>query len=323
MKKYKQLSYEERVTIKICLWKKMSINEIARNMGRSPSTISREIKRGITIAGTYFADSTERQIRQKKLNDKRKRKMDNHLIQQYVLEKLKDKQSPHVIQVDIEKDIGLSIGKDAIYDFIYRYRQEWTKYLKRKHKWRKKMKKNKSKKTIIPNRINISERPLETTERLEFGHFEADTIFSCKGSKSALLVIVDRLTRKIKIKKLARKTSSLTSSSIVIALKSEYKSSQIHSITYDNGCEFAGHEKVNKKLNCKSYFCNPYHSWEKGTVENINWFIRWHFPKGTNFDNITDEEIQYVEDWFNNRSMKTLNRLSPNQMYKKLMGVAV
>ena len=322
MKKYKQLNYEERVTIKICLWKKMSINEIAKYMERSPSTISREIKRGITIKGTYFADSTERQTRHKKLNHKRKRKMSNPTIYNYVLEKLKDKQSPHIIQHDIEKDIGLTIGKDAIYDFIYRYKQEWTKYLKRKHKWRKKMKKNKSKKTLIPNRINISERPIEAEKRLEFGHFEADTIFSCRGSKSALLVISDRLTRKVKIKKLARKSSTLTSSSIVLAL-SDYNTTQIHTITYDNGCEFVGHEKVNKKLKCKSYFCNPYHSWEKGTVENINWFIRWHFPKGTNFDNITDEEIQHVEDWFNNRSMKILNWLSPNQMYEILMSVAV
>jgi len=322
MKKYKQLNYEERVSIKIALWKKMSIREIAKMLSRSPSTISREIKRGITIDGTYFAESTERLLRQRKLNDKRKRKLFHPEIQEYVFKMLKDKQSPHIIQNSIEKDIGLSIGKDTIYDFIYRFKQEWTKYLKRKHKWRNKMKKGKSKKTLIPNRINISERPIEATERLEFGHFEADTIFSCKGSKSALLVIADRLTRKVKIKKLARKSSSLTSSSIVIAL-SEYNNSNIHTITYDNGCEFAKHEKVNKVLNCKSYFCNPYHSWEKGTVENINWFIRWHFPKGTNFDNITDEEIQYVEDWFNNRSMKTLNWLSPNQMYEKLMGVAV
>lgn len=322
MKKYKQLNYEERVTIKICLWKRMSINEIARYIERSPSTISREIKRGITLDGTYFAESTEREIRRRKLNDKRKRKMNNPVIFNYVLEKLKDKQSPRIIQNDIKRDLDIDIGKDAIYDFIYRYKQEWTKYLKRKHKWKNKMKKNKSKKILIQNRINIVERPVEANNRLEFGHFEADTIFSCKDSKSALLVIADRLTRKVKIKKPVRKSANLTSSSIIFAL-SEYNTNHIHSITYDNGCEFACHEKVNKALNCKSYFCNPYHSWEKGTVENINRFIRRHFPKGTNFDNITDKEIQYVEDWFNNRSMKTLNWLSPNQMYEKLMSVAV
>ena len=198
MKKYKQLNYEEKGTIKVCLWHKMSINRIANKMGRSPSTISREIKRGITLNGTYFAESAERLIRQRKLNDRRKRK----------------------------------------------------------------------------------------------------------------------------IKKPARKSASLTGSSIIVAL-SEYNKSQIHTITYDNGCEFIYHEKVNKKLHCKSYFCNPYHSWEKGTVENINRFIRRHFPKGTNFDNVSDRDIQYVQDWFNNRSMKTLNRLSPNQMYEKLKSVAV
>ena len=322
MKKYKQLNYEERVSIKVALYNKMSIRDISRMLKRSPSTISREIKRGITIDGTYFADSTEREIRQRKLNDKRKRIMDNQAILDYVKCRLKNKQSPNVIHHNIEQDIGFKIGKDAIYEFIYRFRLEWIEYLKRKHKWRNKMKKNKAKKEIIPNRINITERPIEANLRLEFGHFEADTILSCRGSKSVLLVVVDRYTRKVKIKKLASKSSILTSSSIILAL-SEYNINNIHTITYDNGTEFTSHEKVNKELNCKSFFCNPYHSWEKGTVENVNWFIRWHFPKGTDFDKITDEEIQRVENWFNNRSMKVLNWLSPNQMYEKLMSVAV
>ena len=170
----------------------------------------------------------------------------------------------------------------------------------------------------IENKINISERSEQANKRQEFGHFEADTIFSCKGSKSALLVIVDRLTRRTKIKKLERKSAALTSSSIVFALKSEYKSSQIYSITYDNGCEFAGHEDVNKMLHCKSYFCNPYHSWEKGTVENINGLIRRFLPKGTDFDTISDEYIQYIENWINNRSMKILNWKSPNEVFKSV-----
>ena len=121
-------------------------------------------------------------------------------------------------------------------------------------------------------------------------------LFSSKGSKSALLVIVDRLTRRTKIKKLERKCAVLTSSSIVFALKSEYKYSQIYSITYDNGCEFSRHEDVNKVLHCKSYFCNPYHSWEKGTVENINGLIRRFLPKGTDFDIVSEEYIQHIEN---------------------------
>ena len=317
MKKYKQLNYEERVTIKVCLWQKMSIRQIALKMGRSPSTISREIKRGITIDGTYFAESTARLVRQRKLNDKRKRKMSNPAIYNYVLEKLKDKQSPHIIQNDIKKDIGLEIGKDAIYKYIWRFHPDWKKYLTRQKKYKYKNKKGK-KQMKIENKINISERCEKANKRQEFGHFEADTIFSCKGSKSALLVIVDRLTRRTKIKKLERKCAALTSSSIVFALKSEYKSSQIYSITYDNGCEFAGHEYVNKMLHCKSYFCNPYHSWEKGTVENINGLIRRFLPKGTDFDTISEEYIQYIENWINNRSMKILNWKSPNEFFNSV-----
>ena len=92
----------------------------------------------------------------------------------------------------------------------------------------------------------------------------------------------------------------------------------VHSITYDNGCEFARHEDVNKALQCKSYFCNAYHSWEKGMVENINGLIRRFLPKGTNFDNITDEEIKIIENWINNRSMKVLGWKSPNEMFKSV-----
>ena len=317
MKKYVQLNYEDRIAIRYGLFHKMSIREISRMLKRSPSTISREIKRGITIDGTYFAESTERELRRKRLNDKRKRIMDNPVIYTYVECRLKNKQSPAIIQRDIERDIGLKIGKDAIYEYIYRFKyNEWFKYLTRKKKYN--YKKNKGKKKVtIKNKVNISERPNEANRRLEFGHFEADTIFSCSGSKSALLVLVDRLTRKTHIKKLERKTASLTSSSIVFAL-SEYNITHIHSITYDNGCEFAGHEDVNKVLQCQSYFCNAYHSWEKGMVENINGLIRRFLPKGTNFDNITDEQIKRIENWINNRSMKILGWKSPNQFFESV-----
>ena len=314
MKKYKQLNLEERVTIKILLQQGNSIRGIAKQMGRSPSTIHREICRGITVDGTYFAESTERLIRQRKLNDKRKRKMDNPAIYSYVACRLKNKIAPAIIQHDIERDIGLKIGKDAIYEYIYRFKyDEWFKYLTRKKKYNYKKYRGK-KKMKIDNKINISERPEEANQRLEFGHFEADTIFSRSGSKSALLVLVERLTRKTHIKKLERKTASLTSSSIVFAL-SEYNITHIHSITYDNGCEFAGHEDVNKALQCQSYFCNAYHSWEKGLVENVNGLIRRFLPKGTNFDNITDEQIKRIENWINNRSMKILGWKSPNEVF--------
>jgi IS30 family transposase len=94
------------------------------------------------------------------------------------------------------------------------------------------------------------------------------------------------------------------------------------SITGYNSCEFSKHEKINNLLNTKSYFCKPYHSWKKGTVENINDLIRRFFPKGTDFDKIPEEEIAYVEDWINNRPMKILNYMSPKQKLQHF-GVAI
>lgn len=185
--------------------------------------------------------------------------------------------------------------------------------------------KNKNRSGAIQNRIDIDFRPQKANERKETGHFEADCIVSKKGSKSALLVVVDRKTRLARIKKLIQKTSEQATSAITVALKS-FNIIHLNTITYDNGSEFAGHQEINKKFKkhgLKSYFCKPYQSWEKGTVENINGLIRWFFPKNTDFDKITDEEIKYVENWLNNRPMRIHGYLSPLEYFENLKGVAL
>ena len=125
--------------------------------------------------------------------------------------------------------------------------------------------------------------------------------------------MVDRLSRKTIIKKTTSKTSNMTSASIIRAMKPYRNTAK--SITYDNGCEFSKTKKINKTLNIKSYFYKPYASYEKGTVENINGLIRRFFPKGTNFDTITEEEIVYVENWINNRPMKILKYIPFEQPF--------
>ncbi len=133
-------------------------------------------------------------------------------------------------------------------------------------------------------------------------------------------MVVERVSRYTTIRKTVSKTAQATTTSIVTALKP--LSNNIISITYDNGCEFAQHEKINKELNTKSYFARPYCSNDKGTVENINGLIRRFFPKGTNFDTISEEEIAFVEDWINNRPMKILNYMTPKQVFQ-LCSVAI
>lgn len=154
---------------------------------------------------------------------------------------------------------------------------------------------------------------------MEFGHYECDTVESCKvrgETKLCLTVLIERMSRKVIITKTASKTAKLTTTSIETALRSHLSS--LKSITYGNGSEFSMHEKINKILNTKSYFCKPYHSWEKGTVENINGIIRRFFPKGTDFGKISMKQIKYVENWINNRPMKVLWYLTPNEKFEQL-----
>lgn len=325
-KKFTHVQASERENISIFKAQNKSGRQIAKELGRSPSTISREFKRGVTHNDHYFPIASQLNVDKKKKDARRTRKTDDLIIQNYIIEKLNLPYlwSPEIISVKIKEELGISIGKDAIYTFIYE-NSELTEFLAKKHKGKKPRSKNKkTERTLIPNRTGIEQRPEEANKRKEFGHFEADTIVS-RASLACLLVIADRTTRKIKIKKLARKTADLTSSSIIFALQM-YNIIQLLTITYDNGSEFCWHDKINKVLNMQSFFCNPYSSWEKGTVENLNGLIRRFFPKGTDFDKITDKQIQQVEDWINNRPMKVLGYKSPNEKYAELqqkMSVAI
>lgn len=321
-KKFKVLSSAEREEISVLTSHGCSIRNIAKVLGRSPSTLSREFRRSTTVMfnGRYYADSTNKNILVKKQNTRRKRKCDDVSIQDFVKCRVKNKITPELIAVELKDEYGIKIGKDTIYKFVYTD-VGLAKQLPRGHWAKYKKKETTGKKVLIPNRIDIDFRPQEANERKEFGHFEADCIESKRlGSKTALLVVVDRRSRLTRIRKLTQKTTEQASSALKATL-SPYKN-LAKTITYDNGCEFCWHEKVNEELETKSYFCKPYHSWEKGTVENINGIIRWWYPKKTDFKDITEQELQKVENWINNRRMKVLNYKTPNQVFEQLSRTA-
>jgi transposase, IS30 family len=316
-KKYTHLSSEERVLMSVLHAKQTSIGEIARELKRSKSTISRELNRPTTVfyRGTYLGESSQKNYTRKWKSVHKRKRLKSPIVEKYVLERLRLYWSPELIAGRIKKDLNVNISYEAIYQYIYDGKRDLVRYLPRKHLARKRIwQYRKRRKSNIKNRVDIDFRPKEANERKEFGHFEADTVISKRESSSALLVIADRKTRLTKIRKLTRKTSSQANSQIIFALN-EYNVSQIHSITYDNGTEFCGHEFVNKTLQTKSYFCKAYHAWEKGTVENINGLIRRFFPKKTDFDTITEKEIEFMENWINNRPMKILKFKTPLECY--------
>lgn len=218
MKHYKQLSNKERHQLEILVFRKEKPAQIAKILGRNRSTISRELKRGRTFKNLYFSEMTIREREEKHKNTPKKRKTDIVEVQEYIKEKLILKYSPEIISAKMREDIGYYICSGTIYSYVYRT-PELMDLLPRKHRWKVPRKYTQGlKRELIPNRTDIDLRPQEANDREVFGHFEADTVVSCKGSKSALLVIADRKTRRTKIRKLTRKTSSQANSQIIFAL---------------------------------------------------------------------------------------------------------
>jgi IS30 family transposase len=175
----------------------------------------------------------------------------------------------------------------------------------------------KHQKSHIPNRVSISERPEVVNKRKRIGDWENDLMVS-RQSTSVLNVLADRKSRYALITKLAQKTAEVTKWSVIRALI-KYPA---QTITYDNGSENTKHEEINKILDIKSYFCNPYHSWEKGTVENTIGLIRRWLPKKTDLAQISETEIMKIENWLNNRPRKCLSYKTPLEVFVLTGGFA-
>ena len=305
-KKYKHLSEAERGQIEAYRSMNLSVSEIARKLGRSKSTISSEIKNG-KHNGKYVARIAQKRAFRNSKKSHKYNKWSNSEILYYVCRKLKERLSPEIISHKLFKEKNIKFSPTSIYTLIKKHRPEYAKFLIHRGK-----KLTHSASVLkIPNRQSIDFRPLITEFRDRFGDWEADTVISARGGKSCLAVFVERLTRMYFIVKMPDKTADSMFKATMKVLKDQV----VETITYDNGTENFRHEEVNKLLNCESYFCNPYHSWEKGSIENRNKILRQFLPKGTNFDLISEEEIAIIQNKINSRPMKTLNWSSPADVF--------
>ncbi len=155
----------------------------------------------------------------------------------------------------------------------------------------------------------ISERPAEVEARIELGHWEGDTAVS-RQSKSVLAVVIERVSRLVRIKRVNGKTKVAVYEAMIEGITT-FKSIPCHTLTLDNGTENCDYHEITKATGAKVYFCNPYHSWEKGAVEQVIGLIRRFLSKGTDFKKISDEEVAMVEYLINNRPRKCLNYMTP------------
>lgn len=293
-----------------------SSSDIAKLIGRNKSTISRELTRNSSNSTkTYLSNQAHKRAKKRKKEAAMKEELKCHKIRNFVKNKLKIGWSPEIIAGELALDpSNLKISHESIYLYIYKKRPDLVQYLARSHKKRfKRIPKSNKKNNRIPHRISIDQRPEAINNRSQFGHWESDAVVS-KQSKAALSVSIERISRLVKIKKIKQNKADMFSRAIIRRMKGLPACAR-RSITYDNGSENTQHEFINDQLNTDSYFCNPYHSWEKGAVENVNGLIRRFFPKKTDFAKITHKQIKEVEFLINNRPRKCLGFKTPNQVF--------
>ena len=315
-KKYRHISLEERDRITEMKALGHTVTEIAEALGRSKSTLSRELRRNATPAYKVYLShrAHERAITRKQEAGSRPR-LKNEQVVSYVRSKLKQGLSPELIAGRIRLEYsGLGISHEAIYQYIYHPktegRAELIGHLVRGHRKRKtKGIGRRERKTKIPNRIPIEERPISVENRSRFGHWEGDSLVSRK-SLAALNSLVERKSRLLFLTKLKRKSAELTTDTVIRRLHDLPEKAR-RTLTLDNGTENAQHEVITDAIGMQCYFARPYASWQRGTNESVNGLVRRYFPKGTDFSKITDKQVAKVESIINNRPRKCLGYKTP------------
>lgn len=310
-----QLTQEQRYTIEVLNKENFSQTAIAKRIGKDRSVVCRELKRNCDKRnGSYRAGLAHRRC-EKRHSDKNKKIYFTNKVKEYVTKWLKEDYSPEQI-VGVAKNEGIDcVSIERIYQFIWKDKKEGGDlylHLRTQGKRYRKRGASKDKRGQIVGRIGIENRPKEVLEKERVGDFEIDLVIG-KDHKGALLTANDRATGIAKIKKIDSKDSQIVKDAI-IELLSEFKP-VLQTITSDNGKEFSQHQDIAKELDIGYYFARPYHSWERGANENMNGLIRQYFPKGLCFENITEEQIQSVENKLNNRPRKRFGFKTPNEVY--------
>ena len=317
---YSHLSLAEREEISIGLSAGKRIVDIAKAIGRDSSTLYREVKRNSPTVNSVHYRANRAQLRadeRKKASHERTR-LHNPILRNYVIRKLKDEWTPELIAGTLPLDKpGLKTNHESIYLWIYNDRRDLIHYLPRAHRTRQKRSSIKNKRCVrVPDRTMIDKRPEHITERNEAGHWETDTAVS-RQSKAAITATVERKSRFLIVKKIKGKTADCMHAAVVDSLRNLPEKLR-RTITYDNGTENAKHRLTNEVLRTKSYFCNPYHSWEKGSIENRIGMLRRYFPKKTDWSLITQRQIDRVVKRINTRPMKCLGFKTPEEVFVAL-----
>jgi len=306
--KYTQLTQEQRYQIYALLKMAHSQTEIAEVLDVHPSTISRELKRNRGQRG-YRPQQANKYARARRQKTKPK------ILEQswqLVEKKLCEDWSPEQISGWLKGE-GRAISHEWIYQYVYADKRAGGNLWKhlRCQKKRRKRAGGKDRRGMISGRVSIDERPQIVAERERLGDWEGDTIIG-HGHKGAVLTLVDRKSGYTLLGKLSKREAWQV---VAQSTKLFELVPHVHTLTVDNGKEFAYHLQIAEQIHANVYFAHPYSSCERGTNENTNGLIRQYLPKSRRLDNVTDQELERIMFLLNHRPRKRLDYLTPYQVF--------
>jgi len=318
---YHHFTIENRFKIQSWIEVGLSKAEMARRLEKDYSALFWEINNNSYNNGIYKALHANALAKRRRKEGKRKSKKllcDTELKESLIKGMIK-KKSPDQIMGERRLNGKSFVSVETAYSFIYSEGRDLISLLRQKKgKYRRRHgTKNRERAREITKKRRIDDRPEEINERIVMGHWEGDTVVG-KNKQNGVATYVERVSgfgKGIKLEKVrAEELKNKTVESFSSLPKRKRKT-----ITYDNGSEFAEHEMIEKETGMNIYFANAYHSWERGTNENWNGLLRQYFPKGTDFDTVSQKEIDRAVREINNRPRKRLNYLTPYQVFVKEM----
>lgn len=296
---------------------------IGRRLNRNYSIIKREVQRN---SGDYLpynaavAQSLAEQ-RAKKTNVRKLDKLKNIHLKEFVENQLTEDWSPEQIagslKENLPKNICETISYESIYDYIYNHaekKKELYKHLRMGRKKRQELFSRKKRGNMIKNRVSIHLRPEVVSEKKEYGHWENDLVEFGRDQKKVLSVKYERKAMICRLHKIKNKSARENEESIAETIES-FPHYWFKSVTRDNGKENALHTDTLNDFGVPTYFCDAYASWQKGGIENLNKLVRQYLPKKCDFEKITEREVYEIQEKLNNRPRKSLNYLTPNEVF--------
>ncbi len=313
---YKQLISEQRYAISILLQNKTKKSRIAKELGINRATLYRELKRNTAPHGEYHGDSAQANADYRRKGKPSNRRIKDNLVA-LVLEKLTQEQwSPEQISGWL-KTQGTRISHETIYRWIRKDKRDGgTLYTHCRHNLKHRKRPVGGSIKHIPNRVSITERPKEAGGKRK-GDWEMDTIVG-RGNKGVIVTLVERSTGLLLMRKLPYGKQPKKLAEMVNKLLSPFRG-RIHTITTDNGLEFACHEMISKYTGASIFFAEPYSSWQKGAIENANGLIRQYIPKSADFSTITQQQITKFMTKINMRPRERLGFKTPLECFYEII----